>query len=78
MGISTVVVGGGIGGLSLARELSVRGLPVIVLEKAPRIVPVGAGMWGMVTVPATDAGTPCYLRFAVASSSVSEGSPVRK
>ena len=44
MGISTVVVGGGIGGLSLARELSVRGLPVTVLEKAPRIVPVGAGI----------------------------------
>ena len=44
MGISTLVVGGGIGGLSLARELSIRGLPVTVLEKAQRIVPVGAGI----------------------------------
>jgi 2-polyprenyl-6-methoxyphenol hydroxylase-like FAD-dependent oxidoreductase len=42
--ISTLVVGGGIGGLSLARELTRRGLPVTVLEKAPRIVPVGAGI----------------------------------
>src|SRR5688572_2315308 len=44
MGISTLVVGGGIGGLSLARELTLRGLPVTVLEKAQRIVPVGAGI----------------------------------
>jgi 2-heptyl-3-hydroxy-4(1H)-quinolone synthase len=44
MGISTLVVGGGIGGLSLARELGLRGLPVTVLEKAPRIAPVGAGI----------------------------------
>jgi 2-heptyl-3-hydroxy-4(1H)-quinolone synthase len=44
MGISTLVVGGGIGGLSLARELSLRGMLVTVLEKAPRIVPVGAGI----------------------------------
>jgi 2-polyprenyl-6-methoxyphenol hydroxylase-like FAD-dependent oxidoreductase len=42
--ISTLVVGGGIGGLSLARELTRRGLPVTVLEKAARIVPVGAGI----------------------------------
>jgi 2-polyprenyl-6-methoxyphenol hydroxylase-like FAD-dependent oxidoreductase len=42
--ISTLVVGGGIGGLSLARELALRKLPVTVLEKAPRIVPVGAGI----------------------------------
>jgi 2-heptyl-3-hydroxy-4(1H)-quinolone synthase len=44
MGISTLVVGGGIGGLSLARELSLRKLPVVVLEKAARFVPVGAGI----------------------------------
>ena len=44
MTISTLVVGGGIGGLSLARELALRKLPVTVLEKAPRIVPVGAGI----------------------------------
>jgi len=32
--ISTLVIGGGIGGLSLARELAIRDLPVTVLEKA--------------------------------------------
>jgi 2-polyprenyl-6-methoxyphenol hydroxylase-like FAD-dependent oxidoreductase len=41
---SVLIVGGGIGGLSLARELTLRGLPVTVLEKAARIVPVGAGI----------------------------------
>jgi 2-polyprenyl-6-methoxyphenol hydroxylase-like FAD-dependent oxidoreductase len=44
MKISTLVVGGGIGGLSLARELAVRGLPVTVLERAPQLNPVGAGI----------------------------------
>src|SRR5262245_3161765 len=44
MAISTIVVGGGIGGLSLARELSLRGLPVTVLERAPKLVVVGAGI----------------------------------
>jgi 2-polyprenyl-6-methoxyphenol hydroxylase-like FAD-dependent oxidoreductase len=43
-GLSTIVVGGGIGGLSLARELSLRGLPVTVLERAPKLVAVGAGI----------------------------------
>jgi len=42
--ISTLVVGGGIGGLSLARELAIRQLPVTVLEKAPQLNPVGAGI----------------------------------
>jgi 2-polyprenyl-6-methoxyphenol hydroxylase-like FAD-dependent oxidoreductase len=42
--LSTLVVGGGIGGLSLARELALRKLPVTVLEKAPKSVPVGAGI----------------------------------
>ena len=44
MSLSTLVVGGGIGGLSLARELALRKLPVTVLEKAARIAPVGAGI----------------------------------
>jgi len=39
-----LVVGGGIGGLSLARELSLRGLRATVLEKAPQLNPVGAGI----------------------------------
>jgi 2-polyprenyl-6-methoxyphenol hydroxylase-like FAD-dependent oxidoreductase len=41
---STLVIGGGIGGLSLARELARRGLRVTVLEKAREIVPLGAGI----------------------------------
>jgi 2-heptyl-3-hydroxy-4(1H)-quinolone synthase len=39
-----LVIGGGIGGLSLARELSLRGLRATVLEKAPQLNPVGAGI----------------------------------
>ena len=42
--ISTLVLGGGIGGLSLARELAVQGLPVTVLEKAAQLNPIGAGI----------------------------------
>jgi len=42
--VSTLVIGGGIGGLSLARELALRNLPVTVLEKAPRLEPIGAGI----------------------------------
>ena len=42
--IRTLVIGAGIGGLSLARELVRRGLPVQVLEKAPRLIPIGAGI----------------------------------
>ena len=42
--LSILIVGGGIGGLSLARELSIRGLAVKVLERAPRLDAVGAGI----------------------------------
>jgi len=42
--LATLVIGGGIGGLSLARELSLRGMPVSVLERAPQLNPVGAGI----------------------------------
>jgi len=44
MALKVLVIGGGIGGLSLARELTLRGLSVTVLEKAARIAPVGAGI----------------------------------
>jgi 2-polyprenyl-6-methoxyphenol hydroxylase-like FAD-dependent oxidoreductase len=43
-GMTTLIVGGGIGGLSLARELARRGLPATVLEKTPELMPIGAGI----------------------------------
>jgi 2-polyprenyl-6-methoxyphenol hydroxylase-like FAD-dependent oxidoreductase len=39
-----VIIGGGIGGLSLARELALRGISVSVLERAAQLNPVGAGI----------------------------------
>ena len=44
MPLTTIVVGGGIGGLSLARELIRAALPVIVLERASKLATVGAGI----------------------------------
>ena len=44
MRLSTIVVGGGIGGLSLARELVMAGIPVVVLERAAKLGTVGAGI----------------------------------
>src|SRR5438093_5165511 len=44
MPLSTIVVGGGIGRLSLARGLGLAGLPVVVLERAPKLATVGAGI----------------------------------
>lgn len=41
---TTIVVGGGIGGLSLARELTLRGWPATVLERTPKLEVVGAGI----------------------------------
>jgi 2-polyprenyl-6-methoxyphenol hydroxylase-like FAD-dependent oxidoreductase len=43
-GLRTLVVGGGIGGLSLARELCCRGLAVTVLERTPAAAPGGSGI----------------------------------
>lgn len=42
--LATLVIGGGIGGLSLARELTLRGLRATVIERAPQLNPVGAGI----------------------------------
>jgi 2-polyprenyl-6-methoxyphenol hydroxylase-like FAD-dependent oxidoreductase len=42
--LRVLIVGGGIGGLSLARELAIRGMKAAVLEKAPQLNPVGAGI----------------------------------
>ena len=39
-----LIVGGGIGGLSLARELALRGVHAGVLERAAQLNPVGAGI----------------------------------
>ena len=39
-----LIVGGGIGGLSAARELMLRGLKADVVERAPQLNPVGAGI----------------------------------
>lgn len=39
-----MIVGGGIGGLSLARELALRGIQSSVLERAAQLNPVGAGI----------------------------------
>ena len=42
--MKAVIVGGGIGGLSAARELALRGFTCTVFERAPQLNPVGAGI----------------------------------
>jgi 2-polyprenyl-6-methoxyphenol hydroxylase-like FAD-dependent oxidoreductase len=42
--LRVLIVGGGIGGLSLARELGLRGIHASVLERAAQLNPVGAGI----------------------------------
>jgi 2-heptyl-3-hydroxy-4(1H)-quinolone synthase len=42
--VSILIIGGGIGGLSVARELALRGLQATVLERAAQLNPVGAGI----------------------------------
>src|SRR3954447_12655148 len=42
--MKVLIVGGGIGGLSIARELALRGIKATVLERAPQLNPVGAGI----------------------------------
>jgi len=44
MRLSTIIVGGGIGGLSLARELGLAGLSAVVLERTAELATVGAGI----------------------------------
>ena len=42
--MKVLIVGGGIGGLSIARELSLRHVKVAVIERADKLNPVGAGI----------------------------------
>ena len=42
--VSILIIGGGLGGLSVARELALRGIKAKVLERAPALNPVGAGI----------------------------------
>ena len=42
--MKVAIIGGGIGGLSAARELALRGFRPAVFEKAPKLNPVGAGI----------------------------------
>jgi 2-polyprenyl-6-methoxyphenol hydroxylase-like FAD-dependent oxidoreductase len=42
--VSILIIGGGIGGLSVAREFALRGIQARVLERAPQLNPVGAGI----------------------------------
>lgn len=44
LGMKTVVIGGGIGGLAVARALAMRGAAVTLLEQADAIREVGAGL----------------------------------
>jgi len=44
LGMKTVVIGGGIGGLAVARALALRGASVTLLEQAEAIREVGAGL----------------------------------
>ena len=43
-GLKTLVIGGGIGGLAVARALALRGADLTVLEQAAEIAEVGAGL----------------------------------
>lgn len=44
LGLRVVVIGAGIGGLAVARALALRGADVTLLEQAPEITEVGAGL----------------------------------
>jgi 2-polyprenyl-6-methoxyphenol hydroxylase-like FAD-dependent oxidoreductase len=71
--VRVIVVGGGIAGLSVAIGLRRMGHDVVVLEQAPRIDPVGAGITlfanAMRALDRLDAGEAIAARGAVASHS---------
>ena len=45
MQLPGIIIGGGIAGLTAAIALQQRGIAAIVCEAAPRILPLGAGIW---------------------------------
>ena len=74
-GMKTVVIGGGIGGLAVARALALRGADVTVLEQAEAIKEVGAGLQispnGFAVLRALGLGDGLLQGGAVRGSSVS-------
>ena len=69
-----VIVGGGIGGLSLARELSLRRIPVTVFEKAATLNPVGAGIISIACgVDLADASEPAGSTGLVVEATILDG-----
>jgi len=42
--MKVLIQGAGIAGLTLAREFHMRGIEFLVVERAPQITPVGAGI----------------------------------
>lgn len=71
---NAIVIGGGIGGLTAAAALSRRGMPVTLLEQAPRITEVGAGLQispnGMTVLRAMNLETKLLERGAVRAQAV--------
>lgn len=74
MGLRVTVVGAGIGGLAVARALALRGAHVRVVEQAPEITEVGAGLQispnGMCVLRALGLEEPLIARGAVRAEGV--------